>query len=61
MGVLTPVPLTLRAMIFFVKGDVAAAETEAAAGLAASKRAEMPLYDPRSARFWSSAHYGVVT
>ncbi|MFJ5223087.1 LuxR C-terminal-related transcriptional regulator [Streptomyces sp. NPDC088400] len=45
-GVLTPVPLALRAMIFFVKGDIAAAETEAAAGLAASRRAEMPLYDP---------------
>ncbi|MFI6697541.1 hypothetical protein ACIBJC_00955 [Streptomyces sp. NPDC050509] len=45
-GVLTPVPLALRAMIFFVKGDIAAAEKEAAAGLAASKRAEMPLYDP---------------
>ncbi|MFJ1750842.1 LuxR C-terminal-related transcriptional regulator [Streptomyces sp. NPDC088116] len=46
MGVLTPVPLALRAMIFFSKGDIAAAETEAAAGLAASQRAEMPLYDP---------------
>ncbi|MFJ2178441.1 LuxR C-terminal-related transcriptional regulator [Streptomyces sp. NPDC087851] len=45
-GVLSPVPLALRAMIFFVKGDIAAAEKEAAAGLAASKRAEMPLYDP---------------
>ncbi|MET9558470.1 LuxR C-terminal-related transcriptional regulator [Streptomyces sp. NPDC006645] len=45
-GVLTPVPLALRAMIFFVRGDIPAAESEAAAGLAASKRAEMPLYDP---------------
>ncbi|MFI6696472.1 LuxR C-terminal-related transcriptional regulator [Streptomyces sp. NPDC050433] len=45
-GAVSPVPLALRAMIFFVKGDIAAAETEVAAGLAASRRVEMPLYDP---------------
>ncbi|MFS8096711.1 LuxR C-terminal-related transcriptional regulator [Lentzea alba] len=46
-GVLSPVPLALRATILLAKGDIAAAEADAVAGLAASERAEMPLYEPQ--------------
>lgn len=46
-GVLSPVPLALRASILCVQGDLTAAEAEATAGLAASERAEMPLYEPQ--------------
>ncbi|MGZ3146596.1 LuxR C-terminal-related transcriptional regulator [Lentzea chajnantorensis] len=46
-GVLSPVPLALRATILLAKGELAAAEADARAGLAASERAEMPLYQPQ--------------
>nr|AKQ20703.1 LuxR-type transcriptional regulator [uncultured bacterium] len=46
-GVLSPVPLALRATILLAKGDLAAAESDATAGLTASERAEMPLYEPQ--------------
>ncbi|MDT7783402.1 MAG: hypothetical protein QOF58_1821 [Pseudonocardiales bacterium] len=46
-GVLSPVPLALRATILLAKGDLNAAEADATAGLAASERAEMPLYEPQ--------------
>ncbi|MFB9902326.1 helix-turn-helix transcriptional regulator [Allokutzneria oryzae] len=46
-GVLASVPLALRATILLAKGDLAAAEEDATAGLAASAKAEMPLYEPQ--------------
>lgn len=46
-GVLSPVLLALRATIMLAKGDLAGAEADATAGLAASERAEMPLYEPQ--------------
>lgn len=46
-GVLSPVPLALRATILLAKGDLAGAESDATAGLAASERSEMPLYEPQ--------------
>ena len=45
--VMLPIPLALRATILLAKGDVAAAEADAVAGLAASVKAEMPLYEPQ--------------
>ncbi|MFD9961914.1 LuxR C-terminal-related transcriptional regulator [Amycolatopsis sp. NPDC058986] len=45
--VLIPVPLALRATILLAKGDIAGAEADAAAGLAAAEQAEMPLYEPQ--------------
>jgi DNA-binding CsgD family transcriptional regulator len=45
-SVFASVPLALRATILLAKGDVAGAEADAAAGLATSERAEMPLYEP---------------
>ncbi|MFI9386580.1 LuxR C-terminal-related transcriptional regulator [Kutzneria sp. NPDC052558] len=47
MDVLIPVPLALRATILLARGDVAGAEADATAGLAASDAAEMPLYEPQ--------------
>ncbi|ANZ41904.1 hypothetical protein BBK82_44200 [Lentzea guizhouensis] len=46
-GVLNPVPLALRATILLAKGELAAAESDARAGLVASERTEMPLYEPQ--------------
>jgi DNA-binding CsgD family transcriptional regulator len=45
--VMLPIPLALRATILLAKGDVVAAEADAVAGLAASVKAEMPLYEPQ--------------
>ncbi|KOV85186.1 LuxR family transcriptional regulator [Nocardia sp. NRRL S-836] len=46
-GVLSPVPLALRATVLLAKGELVAAESDARAGLTASERAEMPLYEPQ--------------
>ncbi|MGI5498913.1 LuxR C-terminal-related transcriptional regulator [Lentzea sp. CA-135723] len=47
MGVLSALPLALRAEVLLVKGDLAAAEAEATAGLLASERAGTPVYEPQ--------------
>lgn len=46
-GVMTSVPLTLRAAVLLAQGDLAAAEAAATTGLAASELAEMPLFQPQ--------------
>ncbi|MCX2947824.1 helix-turn-helix transcriptional regulator [Lentzea sp. NEAU-D7] len=46
-GVMTSVPLTLRAAVLLAQGDVTAAEAAATTGLAASETAEMPLFQPQ--------------
>ncbi|MDX8054411.1 helix-turn-helix transcriptional regulator [Lentzea sp. BCCO 10_0798] len=46
-GVMTSVPLTLRAAVLLAQGDLAAAEAAATTGLAASEIAEMPLFQPQ--------------
>jgi DNA-binding CsgD family transcriptional regulator len=45
--VLAPVPYALHATILLAKGDIASAEADATAGLAASEQTEMPLYEPQ--------------
>jgi DNA-binding CsgD family transcriptional regulator len=45
--VLAPVPYALHATILLAKGDIASAEADASAGLAASEQTEMPLYEPQ--------------
>ncbi|MFD4669847.1 LuxR C-terminal-related transcriptional regulator [Lentzea sp. NPDC058450] len=47
MGVLSALPLALRAEILLVKGDLAGAEADATAGLLASERAGTPVYEPQ--------------
>ncbi|GHH39940.1 LuxR C-terminal-related transcriptional regulator [Lentzea cavernae] len=47
MGVLSSLPLALRAEVLLVKGDLAAAEADATAGLQASERAGTPVYEPQ--------------
>ncbi|MFD4637171.1 LuxR C-terminal-related transcriptional regulator [Lentzea sp. NPDC058436] len=46
-GVMTSVPLTLRAAVLLAQGDLTAAEAAATTGLAASELAEMPLFQPQ--------------
>ncbi|SFR03730.1 ATP-, maltotriose-and DNA-dependent transcriptional regulator MalT [Lentzea waywayandensis] len=47
MSVLSSLPLALRAEVLLVKGDLAAAEADATAGLQASERAGTPMYEPQ--------------
>ncbi|MET9232599.1 LuxR C-terminal-related transcriptional regulator [Lentzea sp. NPDC003310] len=46
-GVMTSVPLTLRAAVLLAQGDLTGAEAAATTGLAASELAEMPLFQPQ--------------
>ncbi|MFI6094227.1 LuxR C-terminal-related transcriptional regulator [Lentzea sp. NPDC051213] len=46
-GVMTSVPLALRAAVLLGQGDLNAAEAAATTGLAASEQAEMPLFQPQ--------------
>ena len=46
-GVMTSVPLSLRAAVLLAQGDLTAAEAAATTGLAASELAEMPLLQPQ--------------
>ncbi|WP_394618586.1 LuxR C-terminal-related transcriptional regulator [Lentzea sp. JNUCC 0626] len=47
LGVLSALPLALRAEVLLVRGDLAAAEADATAGLLASERAGTPVYEPQ--------------